>query len=116
MGPKKEPTLPTDAIAFRIDQQLTKRDIEYVKDELVKYLVNSRADVRMWRATKKDNIDNFLGHLQDVSQTWAGLGHIDDIWEEMAIHHLKQTVKNQLRDGGAPIVAKMENYRQSQGL
>ena len=71
MGPKKEPTLPTDAIAFRIDQQLTKRDIEYVKDELVKYLVNSRADVRMWRATKKDNIDNFLGHLQDVSQTWA---------------------------------------------
>ena len=116
MGPKKEPTLPNDAIAFRIDQQLTKRDIEYVKDELVKYLVNSRADVRMWRATKKDNIDNFLGHLQDVSQTWAGLGHIDDIWEEMAIHHLKQTVKNQLRDGGAPIVAKMENYRQSQGL
>ena len=116
MGPKKEPTLPNDAIAFRIDQQLTKRDIEYVKDELVKYLVNSRADVRMWRATKKDNIDAFLCHLHEASPIWAGLGHIDDIWEEMAILHLKQTVRNQLNSGQAALVAKMENYRLSQGL
>ena len=116
MGPKKEIQLPADAIAFRIDQQLTKRDLELVKDELVKYLVTSRADVRMWRATKKDNIDAFLCHLHEASPIWAGLGHIDDIWEEMAIHHLKQTVRNQLNSGQAALVAKMENYRLSQGL
>ena len=116
MGPKKEIQLPADAIAFRIDQQLAKRDLEFVKEELVKYLVTSKADVRMWRATKKDNIDALLGHLHEASPVWAGLGHIEDIWEEMAIHHLKQTVKNQLRDGKAPLIAKIENYRQTQGL
>ena len=111
MGPKKDIQLPTDAIVYRIDQGLNKRDLDFVKDELVKYLVNTRADLRMWRATKKDNIDLFLGHLHEASPVWAGLGHIDDIWEETAIHHLKQHIKNQLRDGGAPIIAKMENYR-----
>ena len=115
MGPKKDPhpPLPADAIAHRIDQGLTKIDLDFVKDELAKYLVNSNADMRLWRATKKDNIDSFLGHLHLASPIWAGLGHIDDIWEEIAIHHLKQHVKNQMRDGGAPIAAKMENYRQS---
>ena len=116
MGPKKEIQPPADAIAFRIDQLLTKRDLEFVKDELAKYLVISRADVRMWRATKKDNIDAFLCHLEEASPIWAGLGHIDDIWEEMAVHHLKQTVRNQLNGGQAGLAAKMENYRQSQGL
>ena len=100
---------------YRIDQGLEKRDLEFVKDEFAKFMVNSNADLRMWRSTKKDNIDSFLGHLQNASPIWAGLGHIDDIWEETSIHHLKQHVKNQLREGGAPIIAKMENYRQTQG-
>ena len=116
MGPKKERQPPEDAIQFRMDQGLTKRDLEFVKDELVKFLVNTRADMRMWRATKKDNIDSFLDHLEDASPIWAGLGPIDDIWDDTVIYHLRNYVKNQLRDGGAPILAKMENYRQSQGL
>ena len=116
MGPKKEPQPPEDAIQFRIDQGLTKRDQEFVKDELAKFLVNSRADLRMWRATKKDNIDAFLSHLEEASSIWVGLGPIDEIWEDTAIYHLRNHVRNQLRDGGAPILAKMENYRHSQGL
>ena len=116
MGPKKEPQPPEDAIQFRIDQGLTKRDQDFVKDELAKFLVNTRADLRMWRATKKDNIDAFLTHLEEASPIWAGLGPIDEIWDDTAIYHLRNHVRNQLRDGGAPIIAKMENYRHSQGL
>ena len=96
-----------------MDQGLTKRDQDFVKDELAKFLVNTRADLRMWRATKKDNIDALLTHLEEASPIWAGLGPIDEIWDDTAIYHLRNHVRNQMRDGGAPILVKMENYRQS---
>ena len=112
MGPKKTPIPPT-AIVNRLDEGLSKTDLEFVKDEFVKFVVDHNLDLRTWRASKKDNIDNFLGHLQDATPQWAGLGPIDDIWEETAIHHLKQHIKNQTRDAGAPLVARMVNYRRS---
>ena len=41
MGPKEEPPqLPSNAIVFRIDQGLEKRDLEFVKDEFAKYMVD----------------------------------------------------------------------------
>ena len=59
--------------------------------------------------TKKDDIDGFIGYLENVAPQWSQLPVIDEIWDEMAIHHLKTTIKNQL--GSVGLQAKMENYR-----
>jgi len=112
MGPKKTP-LPPDAIAHRLEDGLTKADCEFVKEQFARYAVDVNINLRTWKPWKKDNLDNFLAHLELVSSIWAGLGYIDDIWGEVLIVHLRSTLKNQLRDEGAPMTAKMEAYRKA---
>ena len=110
---KVEPTPPDDAIVNRLEEGLEKSDQELVKEQFARYAVDNRTDLRLFKATKKDHVDHFFNHLAAVSPLWEGLGHIDDIWDEVAIVHLKATLKNQLRDNGAPLAAKMEAYRKS---
>ena len=112
MGPKKNPP-PPDAIVHRLDQGLTKADCEFVKDQFARYAVDYGLDLRSFRYGKKDNIDDFLGYLEEASPIWSGLDSIDVIWDETAIFHLRNTIKNQVRDNGAPLNAKMETYRKS---
>ena len=107
------PPLPPDAIVNRLDEGLTKADQEIVKEQFVKFIVDEGRELRTFRSTKKDHIDDFICHLDENSPLWGGLGHIDDIWDETAIHHLKNTLKNQLRDNGSPLAARIEAYRKT---
>ena len=107
------PPLPPDAIVNRLDEGLTKADQEIVKEQFVKFIVDEGRELRTFRATKKDHIDDFICYLDEHSPLWGGLGHIDDIWDETAIHHLKNTLKNQLRDNGSPLAGRIEAYRKT---
>ena len=112
---KVEPAPPDDAIVNRLEEGLDKADQELVKEQFARYAVDNSTDLRLFKSTKKDHVDHFIEHLEQVSPLWEGLGHIDDIWDEVAIVHLKATLKNQLRDNGAPMAAKMEAYRKGKG-
>ena len=88
MGPKKTP-VKLNPIVNRLEDGLTKEDLEFTKDQFAKFVVDEGIDLRTWRAAKKDSIDRFLAHLENATPTWAGLPPIDEIWEDTAIHHLK---------------------------
>ena len=113
MGPKKNQPPPPDAIVHRLDQGLSKADLEFVKEQFARYAVDANLDLRNYRYTKKDSVDDFLGYLEDASPIWSGLDSIDVIWDEVPIFHLRNTIKNQMRDSGAPMIAKMETYRKT---
>ena len=93
MPTKKNPP-PPDAIVNRLDQGLEKSDLEFIKEQFARYAVDTNLDLRTYRPAKKDSIDDFLGYLEEASPLWCGLDAIDVIWDEVAIHHLKSTVKN----------------------
>ena len=112
---KVEPAPPDDAIVHRLEEGLDMADQELVKEQFARYAVDNSTDLRLFKSTKKDHVDHFIEHLERVSPLWEGLGHIDDIWDEVAIVHLKATLKNQLRDNGAPMAAKMKAYRKAKG-
>ena len=115
MGPKKTPP-PPDAIVHRLDQGLSKADCEFIKEQFARYAVDYNLDLRTYRCSKKDSVDDFLGYLEDASPIWSGLDSIDVIWDEVPIFHLRNTLKNQMRDNGAPLFSKMEAYRKSKEM
>ena len=111
--PTKKQQPPPDAIVNRLDEGLTKSDQEIIKEQFARYAVDKNIDLRLFKSTKKDHVDEFLVYLEEAIPLWRDLDHIDDIWDEVAIHHLRQTLKNQLRDNGAPLAARMEAYRKT---
>ena len=102
---------PHDAIANRLEEGLTKSDLDFIKNQFARYVVEHGIDIRKFKPSKKDHVDSFIEHLEHESLTWSGLPHIDEIWDETPIHHLKNTLKNLLLNDGAPIASKVEFYR-----
>ena len=95
-----------------LEVRLTDTDLKLVKDTFVHLVLDDGLDPKKIEINH-DLIDSLLGKLEETNSRWKDLPSIDSIWMTESIKHIRQTIKNQLRDGGAPLQKRVEALRDS---
>ena len=58
-------------------------------------------------------IDQLISRLEFSNDRWKNLPETEDIWTSAAIIHMRGTVKNQLRHGGALLKKRIDAFKDS---
>ena len=96
----------------RLDQELSEKDIEEIKEHFVSFLAETDTDPRNTQVTK-DLVEALIEHMSKANPDWEGLPAIEEIWSDEAIDHLRSTLRNQKREKCKPLLEKIRQYKEA---
>lgn len=100
-------TKPNNPLKNRLDEELLDLELEQLPDMFADHLVERQLDPKKLNITK-ELVAPILIKMARINPNWTGLPPLDEIWEQVAIDHLRAHLRSHKRDNLKALQKRMK--------